>query len=649
MRSLLDSRAAALARLACLAVAAALPGGLARADSAVARENTLAAQLPAAELQGKMFNAIVQNDGDSVRDYLRIGANPNMLNAAGFSTLEVAVSTKSGAAVEALIQGGADLQRRGKHQASLLVYAVAAQSPEMLELLLAKGMDPNVRDDYGNSPLMIATIKCGPDCMRVLLEHGAWTYPVNAGGTSALGWAQKKQTGTLLAAEEELLRKHGAPADSRNRPLDEEYLAAVEHGDLDKVKSLLAAGADLNAWHCVPVMDRCVMVSVLDLAVKSPETMEYLIARGANVQARSDADFTPLHQAAAQGTPATIELLVRHGADVNARSVAGHTPLFNAVNMNHPSNVEALLRLGANPNPPIPVPNESMLGFARRPPRSPLIAAMLEKAGAQAEPPAIAPVNDCPSRAPEVPGCELGFYIRNGDVDGVTRTLDRGVDPSVHDESGTPALVLALRLPANRMEMPPGRQDDASLRRLVDGKVKIARLLLDRGADVSVNSGSEQSPLQLAALDARLADLVGIIVKKGVPVDETAGLEAREAETPLQRAVDNRNAAGAAALLDAGANPDLPLPRNITPLLAACMMGDTATAAVLLKHGAKTEIAQTNGRTPLKAAVEAGNAELVALLLRAGADPANDAGSAPSPADMAQSKGDAIRGLFAKK
>jgi ankyrin repeat protein len=54
---------------------------------------------------------------------------------------------------------------------------------------------------------------------------------------------------------------------------------------------------------------------------------ELLLAKGADVTARSNGGFTPIHYAASVGAEAVAELLLAHHADVNATDDTGETPL----------------------------------------------------------------------------------------------------------------------------------------------------------------------------------------------------------------------------------------------------------------------------------------------------------------------------------
>ena len=93
-------------------------------------------------------------------------------------------------------------------------------------------------------------------------------------------------------------------------------------GDVEAVKSQLAAGADLNKKDSIGRTP--LYYSALE---GHTEVAELLIAKGADVNAKTNTGRTPLHYGARAGHKEIIELLISKGALVNAKVVDGETPL----------------------------------------------------------------------------------------------------------------------------------------------------------------------------------------------------------------------------------------------------------------------------------------------------------------------------------
>lgn len=88
--------------------------------------------------------------------------------------------------------------------------------------------------------------------------------------------------------------------------------------------------------------------------------------------------------------------------------------------------------------------------------------------------------------------------------------------------------------------------------------------------------------------------------------------------TPLHIAAFAANAAGAQALLDAGADPNVfataPFAR-VTPLGTCAFVGATDVARTLIRGGANAALTEVDGAAPLDAAFENGYEDLVAVLV----------------------------------
>jgi ankyrin repeat protein len=101
---------------------------------------------------------------------------------------------------------------------------------------------------------------------------------------------------------------------------------AARAGDLEAIRTLLDAGADVNApdseegwpplFHAVHMRQAAAIVLLLE--------------RGADPNTRADR-LVPLEVAAAQSDPAIMEILLAHGADISARGPDGSTALSVAV------------------------------------------------------------------------------------------------------------------------------------------------------------------------------------------------------------------------------------------------------------------------------------------------------------------------------
>ena len=130
------------------------------------------------------------------------------------------------------------------------------------------------------------------------------------------------------------------------------WKACYRTGDLDFVKDCIAKGMDINAR--APISG----ATPLDASIYGGHRpiFDYLISKGADVNAVGYGDYTVLMAAANQGTPEMLKILLEHGADPNLPSPkTGETPLHAAAakNAGQSSTLECvrlLLEAGANPN-----------------------------------------------------------------------------------------------------------------------------------------------------------------------------------------------------------------------------------------------------------------------------------------------------------
>ena len=85
-------------------------------------------------------------------------------------------------------------------------------------------------------------------------------------------------------------------------------------------------------------------------ARRDKEWMEFLLAKGADVNARDGHGETPLVIASNLSFVEGVDLLLRHGARVDEPSSTGETPLISAVHRRDLAMMRVLLAGGANPD-----------------------------------------------------------------------------------------------------------------------------------------------------------------------------------------------------------------------------------------------------------------------------------------------------------
>jgi ankyrin repeat protein len=155
-----------------------------------------------------------------------------------------------------------------------------------------------VRD--GVTALMLAASNGHIDVVEALIQAGANINLQDNGGRTALDLALKKNHTAIV----DFLLKRVAAADK------ESLIKAAASGNIERVKVLIAAGADVDFQRVIN-------------------------------------GFTALIYAAQNGYTHIVEALLRAGANVNAKNKNGHTALMRAAEKDHPDTVAMLLQYGA--------------------------------------------------------------------------------------------------------------------------------------------------------------------------------------------------------------------------------------------------------------------------------------------------------------
>jgi len=336
--------------------------------------------------------AVFRSDKELVDLLIRAGANPKAANRDGATPLWLASVNGDAAIVEALIQGGADPNEHLPLGRTPLMEASRTGNVDAMKVLLDHGAEINAKETLrGTTPLMWAADQGHAPAIQLLLQRGAdikarsnpaergrgpalgkssdprkqvaaqgaalaagqASPPLGAGrvgaaggrgaqgrgrgrgGRGAAGAAAADGTGQADFADDATAAAFGFGGFGRGRAVVKDggeltpLVYAVRSDDLDSVKVLLAAGADVNqvtgyGWSplLVATQNRYYKLGA------------YLLDHGADVNLTNKGGWTPLYLATDNRNIESgdypvrkpdmdhldfIKLLLDHGADVNAR------------------------------------------------------------------------------------------------------------------------------------------------------------------------------------------------------------------------------------------------------------------------------------------------------------------------------------------
>ena len=301
-----------------------------------------------------------------------------------------------------------------------------------------------------------------------------------------------------------------------------------------------------------------------------------LLAGGADVNAAQGDGMTALHWAAEHGDAELARMLLHAGAAVApATRIGSYAPLHIAARNGHTSMAVLLLEAGGDATAAAPGTGTTPLHLAAVAGAAELVGALIERGA------------DIDAREAGWGQTPLMFAASMNRVDAIRALLDAGADPDITSRVEDLVALSALDRLANR------RRSNAIKALTADG----AR---------SPTAGEFQAAVRAARA----------VYAEGLPEDEEEEEEddfrprritAKGGLTALLHAVRQGHREAAAALLDGGADIDLPSASDGTsPLLMATINGQFDLALALIARGADPSVASAlNGATPLWAAVNA--------------------------------------------
>ncbi|XP_051866677.1 CARD- and ANK-domain containing inflammasome adapter protein [Pristis pectinata] len=390
--------------------------------------------------------------------------------------------------------------------------------------------------------------------------------------------------------------------------------------------------------------------------------IEYLLNKGAKLEARDNKGQSPLHRAAEKGHTAAAKVLLQAGAHIYALDTESRTPLHVASQNNFFPIVKLMVKEEARNDKR----KKSFLHMAALRDES-KIAESLLKCGA------VADIKDEKNRTPLIHAISLGnlntvkVLLEAGakvDVDmidaalngnnqsliklileyatGISPTvlvnalfkavqknqhrtvgilIEKGTDTNTRNEMQYTPLLLAAELGhaesvkvlitkgAHLTDRTPNMNSALHLAAQT-GSLSVAKLLIDEGMDVNIIGCGDQTPLHIASFHNQ-PSIIEALIRAGSKVNAVT----KEGITPLHIASQRGNRETVECLLQnkAGVNAKDRLMR--TPLHMAAVVGDASIAELLLSSQADPNAVNKEKKTPLHLAANEGHLDFVSMML----------------------------------
>ena len=460
--------------------------------------------------------AVYRDDVEIAQALLEAGADAAATNREGMTAIALAAVNGNAAMIELLLDAGADPDAKLRNGETPLMMTARTGNPDAIEALLERGAEIDAREDLrGTTALMWAAAYGNPEAVRVLIAHGAdyaaKSNPIPRGRRPYLAPSARARIEAFrrgegqagrsipvdLAAEdgtgftdddfadepdedefggEELRPPSADPTPSAQGPqtTDDEttgtgevvrrdqseaewggltpLVFAVREGDLESVRILVEAGADVNqttAYGWTPLLTAT--------QNRYYQIGRYLLEQGADPNIANDGMWAPLYIA------------------TDNRNIEGGDYPTRKPDMDHLEFIELLLEAGADPNIRMNSSTETRTIFTHQ---------WLYEEGAT----------------------PFLRAAQSGDLTLLRLLLAHGADPNIATYDGVTPLMVASGI---------GWVEGVTHEWSPEETLEVVKLLLELGADVNAQDALDGRTALMGAAHKGRNDVVQLLVDHG--------------------------------------------------------------------------------------------------------------------------------------
>jgi ankyrin repeat protein len=449
--------------------------------------------------------AAYRGDKDLAGMLIRAGANARAANREGATPLWLASVNGDAAIIAALLTAGADPNEHLPLGRTPLMLASRTGNVEAMKVLVDHGADLNAKETLrGTTPLMWAADEAHPAAVQFLIQRGAditaRSNPAERGRGPALGKSNDPRR--AVAAQGAALAARQASPDLGTLSALSGRGGGARGGRGGRGDGAAAGGVDQNDDAAVAAFGRGQpqpkdggALTPLVIATRSNdiESVKILLAAGADVNQVTGYGWSPLLVATQNRYYKLGAFLLDHGADPNLANKGGWVPLYLATDnrniesgdypvrkgdMDHLDFIKLLLDKGAKVNARVKDSTETRTVFTNQ---------WLDENGATA-------------------------FLRasqSGDLALMKLLLAHGADPKIATVLGVTALQVAAGI---------GWVEGITYEWSQKDTLEAVRMLLDLGLDPNAQADTGRVALHGAAHKGR-PDVVQLLVDHGAKLD----------------------------------------------------------------------------------------------------------------------------------